>query len=96
MDKHVHIFAMELNLVPWQIENTLKLLAAGATIPFISRYRKEATGSLDEVQITEIRDLHIRFQELEKRRETIINSIREQGKLTDELGEKLNNALSLS
>lgn len=85
---------MDLNLVPWQIENTLKLLATGATIPFISRYRKEATGSLDEVQITEIRDLHTRFQELEKRRAAIIRS--EQGKLTDELNEKLNSALTLS
>jgi len=95
-NKYAHILAMDLNLVPWQVENTLKLFAAGATIPFISRYRKEATGSLDEVQITQIRDLHVRFQELDKRRESILKSISEQGKLTDELKERLNNALTLS
>lgn len=96
MSKVAHILAIDLNLAPWQVENTLNLLAAGATIPFISRYRKEATGSLDEVQITQIRDLHNRFIELEKRRESIINSINEQGKLTDELKQKLENALTMS
>jgi uncharacterized protein len=95
-NKYAHILAMDMNLVPWQVENTMKLLGAGATIPFISRYRKEATGSLDEVQITQIRDLHVRFQELDKRRDTIINSINEQGNLTGELKEKLDGALTMA
>jgi len=96
MDKYIHILAMDLNLVPWQVENTLNLLASGATVPFISRYRKEVTGSLDEVQITEIRDQNVRFREFDKRRESIIHSIGEQGKLTDELKEKLESAFSMS
>ena len=95
-NKYVHLLAMNLNLVPWQVENTLKLLQSKATIPFISRYRKEATGSLDEVQITEIRDLYNRFEELDKRRETILNSIHEQGLLTPELKEKLEHAFTMA
>lgn len=71
------------------IKNTLKLLEEGATIPFISRYRKEMTGNLDEVQIADIRDNHKSLQELEKRRETILKSIEEQGKLTPELKKKV-------
>ncbi len=94
--KLTHILALDLNFAPWQVENTLNLLSAGATIPFISRYRKEATGSLDEVQIAQIRDLHNRFTELEKRRESILNSINEQGKLTDDLKQKLEQAMTLS
>ncbi len=95
-NKYVHLLAMNLNLVPWQVDNTLKLLALKATIPFISRYRKEATGSLDEVQIGEIRDLYNKFEELHKRREFIIKSIDEQGMLTDELRIKLNESFTLT
>ena len=72
------------------IEATLKLLAEGATIPFISRYRKEATGGLDEVQITEIRDVADKYKQISQRQETIIKAIDEQGELTDELKKKIN------
>ncbi|MBN2812864.1 MAG: RNA-binding transcriptional accessory protein [Bacteroidales bacterium] len=95
-NKYIHVLAMELNLLPWQVENTMKLLNAGATIPFISRYRKEATGSLDEVQVGNIRDLFNKYQELEKRREAIIKSIDEQGKLTEELRKRLDEAMTLT
>jgi protein Tex len=79
----------ELEIGPRQVESTLRLLEGGATVPFISRYRKEATGSLDEVVIGKIRDRANQLEELDKRRETILNSIREQGKLTDELEQKI-------
>lgn len=72
-----------------QVENTLNLLTDGATIPFISRYRKEATGGLDEVQIGAISQHYDRLVELEKRKETIISTIEEQGKLTDALRQKI-------
>ena len=88
--------AGELHLTEEQVRNTLALLEGGATIPFISRYRKEATGSLDEVQIGQIRDLHIRYVELDKRRAAIIDSVAEQGKLTSELEAQFNAALTLS
>ncbi len=96
MNKYVHILALKLNLAPWQVENTLRLLEAKATIPFISRYRKEATGSLDEVVIGAIKDEFTRFQELDKRRESVIKSIEEQGFLTDALKEKLERAETLT
>ena len=88
--------AGELHLTEEQVRNTLALLEGGATIPFISRYRKEATGSLDEVQIGQIRDLHIRYVELDKRRAAIIDSVAEQGKLSPELEAQFNAALTLS
>ena len=88
--------AGELHLTEEQVRNTLALLEGGATIPFISRYRKEATGSLDEVQIGQIRDLHIRYVELDKRRAVILDSVAEQGKLTPELEAQFNAALTLS
>lgn len=88
--------AQELQLTEEQVKNTLTLLEGGATIPFISRYRKEATGSLDEVQIGQIRDLHIRYVELDKRRAAILDSIAEQGKLTPELESKINAAMTMS
>ncbi|MFP4366745.1 MAG: Tex family protein [Bacteroidales bacterium] len=72
-----------------QVENTLKLLDEGATIPFISRYRKEMTGSLDEVQIAGIKQHHTRLSELDKRREAIIKSIEDQEKLTPDLKKAL-------
>ncbi len=78
------------------IHNTLKLLEEGATIPFISRYRKEMTGNLDEVQVAEIRDQHKLITELEKRREAILKSIEEQGKLTPELKGKIETASGLT
>ena len=84
--------AQELNLTEEQVRNTLNLLETGATIPFISRYRKEATGSLDEVQIGNIKDLYNKWLELDKRRAAILDSISEQGKLTPELREKIEQA----
>lgn len=77
--------AQTLSLPPHRVQAVLDLLAANATIPFIARYRKEATGSLDEVQIGAIHDLYKKLQELEKRRETVLQTIEEQGKLTPEL-----------
>lgn len=71
------------------IQNTIQLLDGGATIPFISRYRKEMTGGLDEVQVAQIRDLAKKYEELISRQQTIIGSIEEQGKLTDELKTKV-------
>lgn len=81
--------AQQLNLGVRQVEKTIELLEQGATVPFIARYRKEATGSLNEVQITAIRDLLIRLKELDKRRDAILTSIREQGKLTPELEKQI-------
>lgn len=72
-----------------QIANTVKLLEEGATIPFISRYRKELTGGLDEVQITAIEEQNSKLTELEKRKQTILGTIEEQGKLTGELRRKI-------
>ena len=90
------IIAEQLNLGVRQVEKTIELLEQGATVPFIARYRKEATGSLNEVQITAIRDLLIRFKELDKRREAIIASINEQGKLTPELEQQIRAAATLT
>ena len=78
-----------LSVAGWQIEHTVELLKEGATVPFISRYRKERTGGLDEVQVAEIKHHFSRFEELDKRKETILNSIEEQGALTDELKEQI-------
>jgi uncharacterized protein len=81
-----------LNLERRNVSNTLKLLDEGATIPFISRYRKEMTGSMDEETIGLVKDEYKRLQDLDKRRETILKSIEEQGKLTDELKLKIEQA----
>ena len=75
------------------IENTIKLLDGGATIPFISRYRKEATGGLNEVQIAQISEMYDKMIELEKRKSFILKSIDEQGKLTDELKQKIDDCM---
>ena len=74
----------------------MSLLAEGATIPFIARYRKEMTGSLDEVQLTQIRDRAQQLQELDKRRETILKSLTDQGKLTPELEQRVNAAETMA
>ncbi len=88
--KHVALISAELNISMGQAENTMRLLAEGSTVPFISRYRKEQTGSLDEVQIGKVEDMGKRYQEVDDRRATIIKTITEQGKLTPELEEKIN------
>ncbi len=77
--------ATELNVQPHQVEAALKLLAEGNTVPFISRYRKEATGGLDDAQLRHIEERHTYLVELEERKQTVIEAIEEQGKLTDEL-----------
>ena len=79
------IIAARLELGQRQVEKTIELLEQGATVPFIARYRKEVTGSLNEVQIAAIRDLLLKLKELDKRREAVLQSIEEQGKMTDEL-----------
>ena len=75
----------QLSLKTWQVESVLKLLSEGATLPFVARYRKEATGNLDEVAIGAIKDLHEKAEALEKRRKFVLEQIGEQGKLTPEL-----------
>ncbi len=85
-----------LHLQTFQVKNTIELLNEGATIPFISRYRKERTGNLDETQIEEIKIQNEKFIQLEKRRETIISSLQTLGKLTDEIKEKIINCSSLN
>jgi uncharacterized protein len=90
------IIASELGVREQQVEATVALLDEGATIPFISRYRKEVTGTLDEVQVATIRDRITQLRELDKRREAILKSLEEMGKLSDELKEKINAADSLT
>jgi protein Tex len=87
--QHVPVISTELSILPRQVEAVAALLAEGATVPFIARYRKEATGSLDEVQITAIRDRLAQLAELDSRREAILASLEKNGHLTDELKEKV-------
>jgi uncharacterized protein len=95
-DKNIGFIAKKLGLHEWQIENTLRLFDDGATIPFISRYRKEMTGSLDEVKLLQIKEEYERLKELDKRRESIIKSIEEQEKMTPDLRARIDAALTLS
>ena len=83
------MIATALNIAVRQVDNTLSLLNGGATIPFISRYRKEATGGLDEVQIGEIKERYDKLTEIAKRKETILKTIDEQGKLTADLKKRI-------
>jgi uncharacterized protein len=92
MNIHYKKIASELSISEKQISATVELLDEGATVPFISRYRKEVTGTLDEVQVTNIRDRVQQLRELDKRREAILKSLTEMGKLTPELEEKINAA----
>ena len=87
--------AQELNLSKEHVQSVIDMLAEGATIPFIARYRKEATGSMDEVAIIAIRDRFKQLMEIEDRRATILKSINEQGKLTPELKKKIEEAQTL-
>ena len=89
MEKFSQMIAAELKLPAHRIANILKLLQGGATIPFISRYRKEATGGLDEVQIGDIQTRYEKLCELSKRKETVLSTIEEQGKLTPELKSRI-------
>jgi len=94
--KFITQIANELGIREFQVMNTINLLKDGATVPFIARYRKEMTGSLDEVVIASIRDRYEQILELEKRREAIINSIKEQEKLTPELEKQILEAGTMS
>lgn len=96
VNKQIEFIARKMGLHEWQVENTIRLLDDGATIPFISRYRKEMTGSLDEVKLLHIKDEFERLKELDKRREAIIKSIEEQEKMTPELRARLDAALVMS
>jgi len=92
----VETIAQQLTVPAQSVAATLALLAEGGTVPFIARYRKEATGNLDEVAIGAIEEKAAYFRELEERRATVLNSIREQGKLTDELKAQIDRALEKS
>lgn len=87
----LNIIAQNLGIKENQVANTITLLNEGATVPFISRYRKERTGSLDEVQIQQIKEQNEKFGELEKRKETVLKTIDEQEKLTPELQSRIEN-----
>jgi len=88
--------ARELALAEKQVRATITLLEDGGTVPFIARYRKEQTGSLDEVQIAAIRDRAQQLKELDKRKEAVLKSIEEQGKLTEELEQQVRNAETMT
>ncbi len=90
------IISNELNIAIAQISHTVKLLQEGASIPFISRYRKEATGGLDEVQIEKIAKKHEELTEIEKRKTSILSTIEEQGALTPELKKRIENTWELN
>jgi protein Tex len=94
--KQIQIIAQTVGVAEKSIQNTITLLEEGATVPFISRYRKEMTGSMDEVQVADTKDLYSKFIEADKRRDAIIKSIEEQNKMTPELLSKLNNALYIN
>ncbi|MBQ9652479.1 MAG: RNA-binding transcriptional accessory protein [Prevotella sp.] len=94
MNIFTKIIARELSLHADAVENTLKLLDEGCTIPFISRYRKERTGGLDEVQIAQISDLNDKMKETAKRKETIVKTITEQGKMNNELQRRIDDCWS--
>ena len=91
----VKLIAAEIGVKPFQVENTVKLLDDGNTIPFIARYRKEVTGELDEEQIRTIDERLTYLRNLEARKEEVIRSIEEQGKLTPELVQEITQATKL-
>src|SRR5262245_47371054 len=93
---HTHPIATQLNLRPSQVEAAITLLDDGNTIPFIARYRKEATGSLDEEQLRQVAERLETLRNLDKRRQAILESIAEQGKLTAELQQQLQAATTLT
>ena len=95
-NKNIEFIARKLGLHDWQVENTIRLMDGGATIPFISRYRKEMTGSLDEVQLMHIKEEYDRLKELDARKEAVIKSIEEQEKMTPELRQKIDAAITMA
>lgn len=95
-NKNIKFIASKLGLHEWQVENTIRLMDDGSTIPFISRYRKEMTGSLDEVQLLHIKEEYGRLKDLDARRESIIKSIEEQEKMTPELRARIDAAVIMT
>lgn len=95
-DRYAQIIADKLGIREIQVRNTAFLFSQGATVPFISRYRKEQTGTLNEVQVSQIQQEIKKYEELDKRRESIIESIEGQQKMTDELRKKLDEALDMT
>lgn len=93
---YIDYIARTLSVKDWQVENCVHLFEEGNTIPFISRYRKEKTGGLDDVAVAEIKHWNDVFTEMEKRKEGILSTISEQGKLTDELRSKIENCVVAS
>ena len=93
---YASVIAQQLNISTRQEKKTIELLEQGATVPFVARYRKEATGNLNEVQIAAIRDILLKLKEIDKRREAIMQSIEEQGKMNDELKAQLLNAMTMT
>ncbi|RZM28048.1 MAG: RNA-binding transcriptional accessory protein, partial [Pedobacter sp.] len=96
MSTHSKIIAQELSVAEKQVAATIALLDEGATVPFISRYRKEVTGSLDEVQVAAIRDRFQQLRELDKRREAILKALAALDKLTPELEAQINAAATIT
>lgn len=95
-NRNIELVAKKLGLQEWQVENTIRLIDDGATIPFISRYRKEMTGSLDEVKLMHIKEEYDRLKELDARRESVLKSIEEQEKMTPGLRQKIEAALTMA
>ncbi len=95
-NNHISRIANEINVSPQQVKATIALLDEGGTVPFISRYRKEVTGSLDEVMITSIRDRMQQLRDLDKRKQAIKKSLEDQGKLTPELKSQVNDAETMA
>jgi uncharacterized protein len=94
-DRNIATVAKKLGLTEWQVESTIRLMDGGATIPFISRYRKEMTGTLDEVQLSHIKKEYERLKDLDARRASVIKSIEDQEKMTPPLRQKIEDALTI-
>ena len=95
-NRNIILVAKRLGLHNWQVENTIRLMDSGATIPFISRYRKEMTGSLDEVQLMHVKEEYERLKDLDDRKEAVIKSIEEQEKMTPELRKRIDDSVTMS
>jgi len=93
---YINTIAKIVSVAAWRVENCIELIKDGATIPFISRYRKEKTGGLDEEQVALVRENYYKFEELEKRKNYILSSIEEQGKLSNELKLQIENSIDAS
>ena len=93
--RYISYLAGKMQLKEWQVEHCLQLLEEGATVPFISRYRKEATGNLNEVEVAEIKRFHALFADLEKRKAAVLKSIGEQERLTEELQREIERCVEL-